>query len=114
MALSTGDKIYVITRRLFEKDLRSHFVGEVVEIYGNLATVIGYSFVYDESYNDFIRHEEIRTRIIPLADSGIIIYLLPREVVCESIRFTFNKQQHRIITDGVNFHLNVSEFGVNR
>ena len=114
MVLNFGDKIYVITRRLFEKDLRRHFVGEIIDVDDIAIKASGYEFVFDEGKNDIIRHDELRTRIFPVADAGFIFTIIPGEVNCKSVRFSFNNQQHRIITDGVNFHLNVSEFGINR
>jgi hypothetical protein len=31
MTLKNGEKVFIIARQLFEKDLRRHFVGEVIE-----------------------------------------------------------------------------------
>ena len=44
-----GEKVFVITRRLFDEDLRRHFVGEVQEITNVAMRVQGYSFVFDDN-----------------------------------------------------------------
>jgi len=112
--LSKGEKIFIITRRLFEKDIRRHFVGEVQEMSNTLVKVCGYMFVYDEGTNDFVRRDKCRTCLYPLLDSGILITFLPAEAILEDIRYAFDKQNRRIITDGKTFNLNVNEFGINR
>jgi len=109
-----GEKIFVITRRLFEKDLRRHFVGEVQETSETAVRVRGYAFVFDESTNDFIRREELRTRVFSMIDAGIVINLLPGDVDMEQIRYGMDAKNRRVITDGKAFQMNVSEFALNR
>ena len=43
--LSPGDKIHVMHRRRFEKDVRRHFVGEVKGYEQGVARASGYVFV---------------------------------------------------------------------
>ena len=43
--IDVGDKVHIITRRLFEDDIRRHFVGEVTRVSGELQEVQGYTFV---------------------------------------------------------------------
>jgi hypothetical protein len=112
--LSKGEKIFVITRRLFEKDLRRHFVGQVQEVSGAAIRARGYVFVFDESTNEFVRREELRTRIFSLIDGGIVISVLPGEVILEEIRYGLDEKNRRIITDEKSFKMNVSELGVHR
>jgi hypothetical protein len=112
--LSKGEKVFVITRRFFEEDIRRHFVGEVLELSGALVRVRGYAFVFDESTNQFVRREEQRTRIFSMIDAGVVINLIPEEVNLEEIRYRWNEKNQRIITDDKSFKMNVSEFGLYR
>ena len=112
MILENGDKIFIVTRRLFEKDLRRHFVGEVHEATDMAVRIKGFAFIYDEQSAIFVRREEVRTRIFSLIDAGCIINVLPRDVVVEDIRYQTNDKNQRTITDGKSFKMNVSEFNI--
>ena len=112
--LTKGDKLYIITRRLFESDLRRHFVGEVIEISAATVKVTGYAFVFDQAANEFVRHDDVRIRVFSLIDSGLVIGVLPRDAYLEDIRFYLDDQRRRILSDQKTFTMNVSEFGVNR
>ena len=114
MTLKIGEKVFIIARRLFEGDLRRHFVGEVLESADTTARVRGYAFVYDSVSGDFVRREELRTRVFSLTDAGYIINLLPEEVVLEEVSYQKNAKNQRIITDGKIFQMNVSEFSATR
>ena len=112
--LSKGEKVYVVTRRSFAEDLRRHFVGEVLVPSGATIRARGYEFVYDNVTNDFVRREELRTRIFSLIDAGIVINVIPEEVILEEIQYGVDAKKDRIITDGKSFKMNVSEFGARR
>lgn len=111
--LVNGEKLHIITRRLFETDLRRHFVGEILDVSGAVIWVRGYAFVFDEFTKQFERHEELRTNIFPFIDAGLVITLLPKESLLEEIRYIFESNQ-RFITDGKTFKFNVTEFGMSR
>ena len=68
----------------------------------------------EKVYNDFVRRAELRTRIFSLIDAGIVINVIPEEVVLEEIQYGVDGKNHRIITDGKSFTMNVSEFGARR
>ncbi len=87
MLLAAGDKVLIITRRQFETDLRRHFVGEVEEWSGAVARVRGYAFVYDPYTNLFLRREDLRTRLFPIIDAGLIVVLLPKAVVLADLHY---------------------------
>jgi len=114
MILKNGEKVFIIARRLFEKDLRRHFVGQVLESSDMTVRVSGYSFVYDDVNGDFMRREEVRTRIFSLTDAGYVINLLPGEAVLEDISYQTDDKNQRMITDGKTFQMNVSEFSTRR
>ena len=112
--LTKGDKLFLITRRLFESDLRRHFVGEVLEVSAATVMVSGYAFVFDQTVNEFVRRDDLRTRIFSLIDAGIDIGVLPRDAYLEDIRYYLDDERRRILTDQKTFKMNVSEFGINR
>ena len=114
MVLTKGEKVFVISRRRFETDLRRHFVGEVEAASETTMRVRGYAFVFDESINDFVRRDQPRIRIFSLTDAGLTIIVLPGEVDPEQVRYAFEGGNMRIITDEKSFKMNVSEFGARR
>ena len=113
MVLSKGEKVFVIVRRLFEKDLRRHFIGEVVEVSEVVIRARGYTFLFDEATRDFKRREKQQTNIYSLVDAGIVVIMLSEEINLEEIRYCINDKGQRILTDGKSFSLQVSEYGVN-
>ncbi len=112
MVLQQGEKIHVVTRRLFENDLRRHFVGEVKAVSDWAARVEGYVFVYDSGVNQYVRREERRIRIISLSDSGQIINVIPGNVNLDKLEYKYSGQQRLALTDNADFHLDINEFGV--
>lgn len=48
MVIGKGEKVFIVTRRLFDGDLRRHFAGEVQEATDTVIRVRGFVFVYDE------------------------------------------------------------------
>jgi hypothetical protein len=108
--LSKGDKIFVVARRLFPEDLRRHFVGEVVEASETTVKVRGFAFIYDDVQSDFVRREDIRTRIFSLTDVGNIINVLPSDAILREVQYMVDNQNQRIVSDGKTFKINVSEF----
>lgn len=113
MVLSKGEKILVIRRRLFEKDIRRHFVGEIEEVSAELVRITGFAFIFDETNNDYKRRSKPQTNVFSLVDAGIAVILLPKEIDLEAIRYRMNDKGHRVLTDGKSYSLQVSEFGPN-
>ncbi len=65
--LSPGEKIHVIHRRRFEKDVRRHFVGEVQGYEQGVARASGYVFVIDDlNKHLFVKRPDLRTKLIPI------------------------------------------------
>jgi hypothetical protein len=112
--LSIGEKIFVITRRLFENDLHRHFIGEVQDVSETAVRVRGYAFVFDNLTCEFTRREDLRTRIFSIIDAGYVINVLPGEVILEEVRYSTNDKNQRVITDDKTLKMNVSEFGSTR
>ena len=114
MIITAGDKVHIVTRRLFETDLRRHCAGIVQEVSDDQIKARGYVFVFDESQNEFVRRDDERVRIFPISDSGLIVNLLPKETDVDNIRYRIGESGCRTATDGRAMSLNVSEFGAKR
>lgn len=112
--LSQGENLFVITRRLFENDLRRHFVGNVAASSDSMVRLNGYLFVYDPSNNVYVRRDPIRTRLFPLHDATLVINVLPRDIDLDAVCYRVNKCNHLVLTDGKKFQLDINEFGLFR
>jgi hypothetical protein len=114
VCLTAGEKIHVITRRLFDTDLRRHFAGVVEAGTGGVARVKGYAFIFDDWADDFKRRPEERIRLFSLIDAGLIINILPDETEISELKYKISHEGHRVVTDGKDFSLDVSEFTATR
>jgi hypothetical protein len=107
--LAAGDKIHVIHRQLFDRDVQRHFVGIVETCEGSLAKVKGYLFARDPHSNQFVKHDhEARTRIVSLTSDALIINVLPSHVDTEKITYKRHVGQDVTVTDGSDWHLDLS------
>lgn len=106
--LSPGEKVHIIHRRLFEHDPHRHFVGTVEAYDGGVVRVNGHVFAVDQMTFQFIRREDVRTRIVSAASGEVIINVLPASVQLDKIRY---KQEANVlrVTDGSAWHLDISE-----
>lgn len=108
-----GEKILLSQRRIFKLEIRRLFIGEVEGASDVAIRAHGYSFVFDDSSGEYVRWDDLRTRIISVTDAGNVIFIVPKEVNIGEVRFKFADNQ-RFITDGKSFNLSMSEFGVKR
>lgn len=108
--LAVGDKLHIMTRRLFADDAHPHFVGEISAVSGPLFRAQGYVFVFDSATNSYLKHPELRTRLFSLSDAGHIINVIPREVDLNSLQYRI-VERGLAITDGGRFSLEINEFG---
>jgi hypothetical protein len=107
MILNTGEYLHIIHRQLFQGDVRRHFVGMVEGHEGNLIRVKGYLFAMDSTQSQFVRREELRTRIISLNES-VIVNILPSHVKIDEITYTHRPNGDIFVTDGTDWHLNIT------
>jgi hypothetical protein len=114
MVLSIGEKIFIIVRPLFESDLRVHFIGEVQDVSETAVRVCGHLSILDNYSGEFVQRKDLRTRIFPINDAGIVINVIPREVNLEEVRYSSNDKHQRVITDHKAFEMTVCEFGAIR
>lgn len=108
--VEAGDKLHIMARRLFEEDLRRHFVGEVLAAEGALAKLRGYTFIFDGGTNEYRRLPGLRTRIFSLGESGYVVNQIPGEVDVAAISYE-SSEGSLVITDGGSFSLPINEFG---
>lgn len=109
--LRPGEKIHVMHRRRFEKDVRRHFVGEV-ESYGDgIARASGYVFVIDDfSKHLFVKRPDRRTKMVPISSGDVIVNVIPESVDLERVAYEL-KERSLLVTDGSSWSMDVKEFG---
>jgi hypothetical protein len=98
----------VIHRQLYEGDARRHFIGVVDVCEGTLVRVRGYLFAMDAKSNQFTKRDSVRTRIIPLADAGVIVNVLPDTVQLDKITYKYRPAGDILVTDGSDWHLDLT------
>lgn len=112
-AVEVGDKLHIMTRRLFEEDLRRHFVGEVMTLSDSLAEIRGYTFIFQPGTNEFRRLPEERARLFSLGESGHVVTKIPRETDVSAIIYR-TVGNRLVVSDGGAFSLPINEFGAAR
>jgi hypothetical protein len=108
MIINSGEKVHIIHRQLFEGDARRHFVGVVETCEFTLARVTGYLFAVDTKTNQFVRRDSLRTRVVPLDSSGVIVNILPEHVKIEKITYKYRPAGDILVTDGGDWHLDLT------
>ena len=109
-AVALGDQLHIITRRLFQEDLRRHFVGVVVGQSGDLFKIRGYTFVLNVGSGEYRRRADVRTRVLSLSDSGLIVTQIPDDVDLEGLEYRY-LEERLVVTDAKGFSLDINEFG---
>ena len=112
-AIKVGDKVHIITRRLFENDVRRHYAGEVTRISGDLQEIQGYAFVFEPGMNEYKKRPELRTRIFSLGMDGLIVTKIPASIAIASLSYR-EIEKRLVVTDGGSFALDINEFGNTR
>ena len=110
MMLKKGEKVHVIHRRLFEKDLHRHFIGIVDDYEAGVARVTGHVYTVDSVKFTFTRREDMRTRLISIISGELLVNILPPTVDLDKITYHQEKSAVRV-TDGSGWHLDLSEYG---
>ena len=105
--LKRGEKVFVVERRLFEKDLRRHFVGEVEVCTASGFRATGYPFYYHASAKNYVRKQQPRTRLFSF-HSNLIINLLPHDCDIESVNY-ITSGQGTVLTDQNSLRIDISD-----
>lgn len=109
--LRPGEKIHVMHRRRFEKDMRRHFVGEVERYEHGVARASGYVFVIDDlSKHLFVKRPDRRTKLVAIASGDVIVNVIPAAVDLEHVAYEL-KARSLVVTDGSAWSMDVKEFG---
>ena len=111
--LKPGDKLHIVTRRVFPDDIRRHFAGEVVGASGDLVELRGFTFVFHPGTSEYHKRPEVRSRILSPADSGHIVNRIPPEVAIASLEYRV-VEDRLVVTDMGGFSLDINEFGPSR
>ena len=109
MILSQGDKVMVVHRRLFENDQSRIFIGEVDGHHNTIIKVTGRSWLKDKFHGDFIEKKEVRTKIMSLESSGLIIYQIPSSTVLSELEIKHEGHGKNIMMDKNGFQLDLSD-----
>ena len=108
MILAKGEKVHIIHRRLHEHEPHRHFVGEVDDYANGVARVVGYLYTVDRELGGFVRRDQPRVRIIPIASGDTIVNVIPSDVDLEKVSYQQEKKAIRV-SDGSDWHLDISE-----
>lgn len=110
--VAPGDKLHIMTRRLFPDDLRRHFAGEVIRVAGELCELNGYAFVFHPSSNEYQKRPKLRTRVFSLGDAIHIVNKLPRDLKVDELAYRI-VDGRLVVSDDSGFLLEINEFGSN-
>lgn len=109
--LNSGEKIHVMHRRNFDKDVRRHFVGQVETYENGVARASGYVFVVDDlNKHLFVKRPERRTKLIPVGTGEVIVNVIPKSVDLERVAYEVGDRSLRV-SDGDGWSMDVKEFG---
>jgi hypothetical protein len=107
MLLNRGDKVFIVERRLFEQDLKRHFVGEV-EVCTDIGfRAKGYPFFYHPTAQTYVRKPKPRSRVFPF-QGYLIINVLPRDCDVESVNYVAS-EIGTTLTDRKSFEMDISD-----
>ena len=69
--------------------------------------VKGYLFALDSTNSQFVRREQLRTRIISL-NEAVMVNIPPPRVQIDKITYTHRPNGDVHVTDGTDWHLNIT------
>jgi hypothetical protein len=111
MVIEAHEKVHITIRREFSDDLRRHFIGEVERISDAMIRVKGYMFIYDMPSSMFVKSPNIREQLFSMTDRGNMITLLPSDALLTDIMYQKDEDHRLVLSDGINFKIDVNEFG---
>jgi hypothetical protein len=112
MLLKPTEKVHIIERRLFNEDVRRHFIGEVIECSEFAVRIKGHTWVYDNSRGFYQMRPEPRERVFFLGDR-LTLNVLPLDADLSSVVYDSESEALRV-TDGKTFSLEITEFSAFR
>jgi len=109
MILKEGEKVHIIHRRIYEKDLHRHFIGVVESYDGGVARVTGHVYTVDTVKFAFVKRPEVRTRLVSIVSGDVLVNVIPAKVNLEKITYKQERKAVRV-TDGSDWRLDLSEY----
>ena len=110
MILKPGDKVLIVHRRLFESDRGRFFLGTIEEYEDGVASVTGYTIVRESLDGQYLRKDDLRTKIVSMASGTFIVYRLASEFAVEQAQIE-PRDNRLMLLDGRGFEMNLSEHG---
>lgn len=107
--ISQGEKVHVIARRAFEKDVRRHFAGTVTAATESLIRAEGYQFICDPVTLRYVRKSGRLTRIFSLVDANLHITVLPPKTRIDQLEYEVDEGR-LVVTDGEVIALEINEY----
>ena len=108
MLLTSGSKVLIVHRRLFEKDHERFFIGEVDGYEDGIVRVRGYTWLRDLYAGGFFRKGGARTKILSLSSGGFLVYELPQKLDVDEAAICFEGDD-QVVLRGGGFEMDLSE-----
>lgn len=109
MILEAGSKVLIVHRRLFENDHSRFFLGVVDDYDLGVAKVRGNTWLRDPFTAQFLKKDDLRTKIVAVASGTLMVYELPPETDMKLLRFFTEKGGRLTLSDGKKFMADLSE-----
>jgi len=109
MILDAGEKVHIVERRLFEEDLRRHFIGQIIKCTENTIRLKGHAWVFDGVKEEFVCKPELRERVVCLGEK-LTINVIPEDVNLDEVKYEVMPKKGLVVTDGKKFSLEITEF----
>ena len=72
---------------------------------------MGYVWVFNTGTNQFIKKPDKRERVLCLGDR-LTINVIPKGTDISKVHYLYNSKDGHLVTDGQDFHLSMTEFGI--
>ncbi len=79
MIISSGNRLLICHRRLFNDDHSRYFIGVAEAYESGMVKMSGYTWLRDHINGTFQTRQDLRTKIMSLSSGTLICYLLPDE-----------------------------------
>jgi hypothetical protein len=74
---------------------------------GTIMRVKGYLFAMDSTNSQFVRREQLRTRVVSL-NEAVIVNILPARIQIDRITYTHRPNGDIHVTDGSDWYLDIT------
>lgn len=109
MLLTSGDKVLIAHRRLYENDQPRFFVGVVEAYEAGVVKASGYAWVREPVRGELRRKADRRTKIVSIVSAGFLAYQLPAAVDIEHLELKMGRDHSVLLTDGAAFTMDLTD-----